>query len=253
MVEDATRALEPIADESWIPWASRLIPKVAHQVRIEAEARVREEQSCKLQEEVKHLADKKLARATKWDRQLKEKLMAVLEGLLTQVELEVDLEVEEMGEVEESEAVGMEEVGTTGGTQSSVMEVDEEGEDEVVVVEEAKRGETRKRAPSSLLKTLRKRVHAAMAMQLSVGSQGRESSVQGSQVGSSQVGGMERPCWRCVKHRTQCIMMSSDEPPHQIRSYTLLFSLFLHFPYITDPPLHTSAPTQLHVTALALA
>ena len=46
-----------------------------------------------------------------------------------------------------------------------------------------------------------------------------------------------------------------DEPPHQIRSYTLLFSLFLHFPYITDPPLRTSAPTRpcsrSHVIALA--
>ena len=44
-----------------------------------------------------------------------------------------------------------------------------------------------------------------------------------------------------------------DEPPHQIRSYTLLFSLFLHFPYIADPPLRTSALTRLHVTALVLA
>ena len=35
-----------------------------------------------------------------------------------------------------------------------------------------------------------------------------------------------------------------DEPPHQIRSYTLLFSLFLHFPYVADPPLRTSAPTR---------
>ena len=34
-----------------------------------------------------------------------------------------------------------------------------------------------------------------------------------------------------------------DEPPHQICSYTLLFLLFLHFPYIADPPLCTSAPT----------
>ena len=39
----------------------------------------------------------------------------------------------------------------------------------------------------------------------------------------------------------------ADEPPHQIRSYTLLFSLFLHFPYITDPPLRTSAPTRPHL------
>ena len=37
---------------------------------------------------------------------------------------------------------------------------------------------------------------------------------------------------------------SGDEPPHQIRSYTLLFSLFLHFPYVADPPLRTSAPTR---------
>ena len=45
--------------------------------------------------------------------------------------------------------------------------------------------------------------------------------------------------------------VTSDEPPHQIRSYTLLFSLFLRFPYIADPLLHTSAPTQPHVIALA--
>ena len=57
---------------------------------------------------------------------------------MSQVELEIDLEVEEMGEAEGSEAVGTEDVGMTGGTQSSAMEVDEEGEDEVVMVEEAK-------------------------------------------------------------------------------------------------------------------
>ena len=33
--------------------------------------------------------------------------------------------------------------------------------------------------------------------------------------------------------------MTGDEPPHQICSYTLLFSLFLYFLYIIDPPLHT--------------
>ena len=41
-----------------------------------------------------------------------------------------------------------------------------------------------------------------------------------------------------------------DEPPHQIRSYTLLFSLFLHFLYIIDPPLCTSAPMQPHTIML---
>ena len=65
----------------------------------------------------------------KWDKWLKKKLTEVLEGQLTQAELEIDLEAEEMGEAEESEVVR-----TTGGTQSSPMEADEE-EDEVVVEE----------------------------------------------------------------------------------------------------------------------
>ena len=43
-----------------------------------------------------------------------------------------------------------------------------------------------------------------------------------------------------------------DEPPHQIRSYTLLFLLFLCFLYIADPPLCTSAPMQPHAIVLAL-
>ena len=87
---------------------------------------------------MKQLVEEKLARAAKRDRRLEEKLMAVLEGQLSQEALEVDSEAEEMGDPEGSEAVGTEEFGTTGGTQSSAMEVDEEGEDEVVVVEETK-------------------------------------------------------------------------------------------------------------------
>ena len=201
-MEDATRALEAVVDELWIPW-------VACRVRAEVEARAREEHDRKLQEEAKHLIDEKMARAAKRDRQLEGKLTAVLEGWLTQVELEVDLEAEEMVEAEESEAVGTEEVGKTGGIQSLVMEVDEEGEDEVVVVEEAKQGEMRKQALSSPPKMLRKRVHAATATQPSMGSQGPESLVQGSQVGLGSVGSMGKPCWRCVKHKMKCIVLSS--------------------------------------------
>ena len=107
-------------------------------MRAEVEARAQEEQNYKLREEAKRLVDKKLARVARWDRWLEEKLMEVLEGQLPQVVLEVDLEVEEMGEAEGSEAIGTEDVGTTGGTQLLVMEVNEEGEDEVVVVEEVK-------------------------------------------------------------------------------------------------------------------
>ena len=55
---------------------------------------------------------------------------------MTQAALEIDLEAEEMGEVDESKAIGTEDLGMMGGTQSLVMEVNEE--DEVVVVEEVK-------------------------------------------------------------------------------------------------------------------
>ena len=169
-------------------------------MRVEAETRAREEQGRKLREEVKRLADEKLVRVAKRDRWLKEKLTAVLEGRMSQVELEVDLKAEEMGEAEGSEAVGTEEVGTTGGTQLLAMEVDEEGEDEVVVVEKAKRGEMRKRAPSSPPKSLRKRVRAGTATQMLAGSQVKGGSVQGSQAGMGTAVSMANPCWRCMKH-----------------------------------------------------
>ena len=48
IVEDTTRALEVIADESWIPWVGHLVPNVAHRVRAEAEARAQEEHIWKL-------------------------------------------------------------------------------------------------------------------------------------------------------------------------------------------------------------
>ena len=43
IVEDATKALEAIADESWILWVAHLVPNVAHRVREEAKARAWEE------------------------------------------------------------------------------------------------------------------------------------------------------------------------------------------------------------------
>ena len=131
MVEDTTRALKAIVDKLWILWAAHLVPNVARRVRAEVEARAQEEHDHELQEEAKHLMDKKMARAMKRDRRLEEKLMVVLEGQLSQEALEVDSEAEEMGEAEGSEGIGMEDVGTAGGTQLSAMEVNEEGEDEV--------------------------------------------------------------------------------------------------------------------------
>ena len=39
MVKDATKVVEDVADESWVPWAGRIIPNVVHRVRQETEAR----------------------------------------------------------------------------------------------------------------------------------------------------------------------------------------------------------------------
>ena len=208
MVKDATKVLEGVADESWVPWAGRIIPNMVRQVWQEMEARAREEYDRKLREEAKHVIDEKLARAAKQDRCLEEKLTAVLEGRMDQAELEVDSEVEEMVEAEGSKAVRTEEYGTMGGTQSSAMEVDEEGEDKVVVIEEVKRGETRKWVPSLPPKSSRKRVRAGTATQTPAGSQVKRGLVQGSQAGMGTAVSTANPCWRCVKHRVKCVMPS---------------------------------------------
>ena len=173
-------------------------------MRAEAVARAQKEHNRKLQEEVKHLVDKKLVRAVKQDRWLEEKLMEVLEGRLSQAALEVDSEVEEMGEMDESEVIGTEDIGIMGGTQSSVMEVDKEEEDEVEVVEKVKRGEMRKWAPLLPPKSSRKRVRVGMATQTLAGSQ-----VQGSQAGMGTAVSTAKPCWRCIKHWVECIMATN--------------------------------------------
>ena len=48
IVEDATEALEAVADESWIPWAGRLLPNMVRRVKAEAETRAREEHDRKI-------------------------------------------------------------------------------------------------------------------------------------------------------------------------------------------------------------
>ena len=138
MVEDATRVLEVVVDELWVLWVAHLIPNVACQVRAEAEARAWEEHDCRNWEEAACIVQEKMTRVVRWDKRVGEKLTELLEGWITQEAFQEDLEAEEIVEVEESEAVGMEDFGMTGGTQSSVMEVNKEEEDEVVVVEDVK-------------------------------------------------------------------------------------------------------------------
>ena len=65
MVEDTTKVLEDVMDESWVPWAGRLIPTIVRQVREEMEARAREQYDWKLREEAKCIMDEKMVRAAK--------------------------------------------------------------------------------------------------------------------------------------------------------------------------------------------
>ena len=103
MVEDATRVLKVVVDELWIPWAAHLVPNIAHQVKVEVEARAREEHDCRIQEEAVHIVQEKVAR---WDKRVGEKLTELLEGRIMHEAFQEDLEAEEMVEVEESEPVG---------------------------------------------------------------------------------------------------------------------------------------------------
>ena len=95
--------------------------------------KVCEEHNQKIWDQADCLEQKRLTKAMWWEKQLDQKLTDILAGWITQAEFEADLEVEESMEVEQSEVVG-----TTGGTQSSATEVDQEEEEEVVMVEEVK-------------------------------------------------------------------------------------------------------------------
>ena len=96
-------------------------------MRVEAETRAQEEHDHKIWEEAQHIVQEKVMRVAWWEKQLEGKLTTLLVGELTQADFEED------SKGEESKVVGTEDVGTTGGTQSSVMELDNR-EDKVVVV-----------------------------------------------------------------------------------------------------------------------
>ena len=138
MVDEATKVLEAVVDKSWVPWVDCLIPNISHQARVEVDAKAWKVHNCNIREEAEHIVEEKLKRAAKQDKHLEDKLTEVLEGQMTQEAFERDSETEEVRETEGSEAIGMEDFGTMGGTQLSTMEVNEEEEDEVVVVEEIK-------------------------------------------------------------------------------------------------------------------
>ena len=138
LVDKTTEALEAIADRLWVLWASHLIPNMACRVREATEQKVCKENDCKIREEAVHLVQEKVSKVAKQDKRVAEKPTALLVGHMMQEAFEENSEAEQSTEGEESEVVGMEDAGATGGTQSLVMEVDEEKEEKVVVVEEVK-------------------------------------------------------------------------------------------------------------------
>ena len=147
MVDEAIRTIEAVVDDTWVSWAGRLVPNIARRIREEAEVKDREEKERKIREEVEarerlihEEAERMVKEEAEWiarrERRQQEKLDLFLSELITVEEFERDLEVE----AERSKVVG-EVVGEDMlGTQTSEMEVDDVGEDEVVAEDKGSKG-----------------------------------------------------------------------------------------------------------------
>ena len=170
MVDEAVRTIEAVADDTWVSWAGRLVPNIARRIREEAEAKDREEKERKKREEaeakerlVREEAEREVReeaeRVARRERRQQEKLDLFLNESITAEEFEKDSEAE----AEESEVTGVTVIEDKGGAQVSEMEVDDAGEDKVVV-EDLKSKGGRKRAPSSPPKPSRKRTRASTAI-----------------------------------------------------------------------------------------
>ena len=163
MVDEAVHTIESVADDAWVPWVGQLVPNIVRRIQEAAEAKDHEEKERKTREEAEtrerlicEEAKRMVKEEAEWiarrEQRQQEKLDLFLSELITVEEFERDSEVE----AERSEVVG-EFVGEDVlGTQTSKMEVDDVGEDEVVAENVGSKG-GRKRAPSSPPKLSRKR------------------------------------------------------------------------------------------------
>ena len=170
MVEEVVHMIESVADDAWAPWAGHLVPNIACHIREEAEVKDREEKERKICEEaeakerlVREDAERVVRagaeRVARREKRQQEKLDLFLNESITAEEFERDSEAEaERSEIVEDiagkDALGM---------QTSEMEVDDAGEDKVVVEDKGSKGR-RKRAPSSPPKLSRKRTHTSTAV-----------------------------------------------------------------------------------------
>ena len=148
MVDEAVRTIESVADDAWVPWAGRLVPNIAHRgVREEAEAKDREEKERKIREEaeakerlVREEAERvvraEAERVARREKRQQEKLDLFLNESITAEEFKRDSEAE----VERREIVEDVAGEDALGTQTSEMEVDDMGEDEVVTANVGSKG-----------------------------------------------------------------------------------------------------------------
>ena len=200
MVDEVVRTIESIADDAWVPWAGCLVPNIARRVREEAEAKdceekerkIREEAEAKerlVREEAERVVRAEAERVAQREKRQQEKLDLFLNESITAEEFERDSEAE----AERSEIVE----DVTGedvlGMQTSEMEVDDAGEDEVVVEDKGSKG-GRKQAPSLPPKLSRKRTCALTAVVL------KPIVVERKDSSASVVSS----CERCRQYKIKC-------------------------------------------------
>ena len=195
---EAVGVIEGVADDSWAPWAGRLVPNIVRRMKEDAENKARNEEEEKRQseraaqvrreqEDADRVAREQLERAERRERRTNEKLDAFLANEITESDLERDSDAEE--EEGRSAATRKEEVEDVMGTEASAMEVDDAGGDEGMAVDGALASSRRKRAPSSPPKPSNKRARAATTTQ-----------AKAAIVGTASVS-----CERCIRQHIVCI------------------------------------------------
>ena len=172
MVDEAAAVLEAVADDLWILWGARVLPNVVARVKDEGSESVSKAVEPLFAADVEKDVNEVIARR---EACRQEKLEALLDKRISQEEFKRDSEGD-VATAEKSEATGDEELVEVETQISGEMDVDS-GEDEVVSVA------TRKRAPSSPPKTIRKRARATAG--------GQETVV------AAVVGQIDSACERC--------------------------------------------------------
>ena len=140
MVNEAVHTIESVANDACFSWAGRLIPNIVCHVREEMEARDHEERERRIRkeaevkerlvhEEAEREVREEAERVARRDRCQQEKLDLFLNESITAEEFEKDSEAEAEG----SKVTGVAIIEDKVGVQVSKMEVDNMGEDEVVV------------------------------------------------------------------------------------------------------------------------